>query len=774
MNPPSVDNIPLIDLVLVGGGHAHALVIRQLAMQPLTGVRVSLISKDIMTPYSGMLPGFLAGDFSYQQCHIDLRKLCEYAGVRFIHARALALDLKRKQVICEDYPPILFDVVSLNIGSTPDLSQIENAAQFSLPVKPIDQFIPVIEKVFIKPGKHIAVIGGGASGVELVLAIQARLQALYPQQKNPCRFSLLCAGNTILETHNARVRKKLLQVFQQRGIKLLTRAKVQAIQAHQQGKRLIFSQPVLPDNHQPHQGGFTHLDCDTVIVATHASAAPWLKQSGLQLDKQGFVLVNDYLQSLSHPFVFAAGDIASMQNYPRPKSGVYAVRQGLPLYHNLCRFIRHKPLKTYRPQKHFLSLLNLAHHQAVASRFILAWQGQWAWSLKRWIDLRFMRMLQQLPAMDQARQFASYQQAYQGVADQTTIHKLAEIPMHCGGCAAKVSPGLLDEVLDNLRARQKGDNQDIRCGMGADDGSVFQPKAGYLLVQSVDFFRSFISDPYIFGKIALNHAMGDIYAMGAHPHSAQALIHLPFSPSRRAQQQILFPLMQGIMEQMDMHHAQLIGGHSSEATELACGFSVNGQVLPKRVLKKSALRADQSLILSKPIGSGVLLAANMRYQLDGVVLKHCLDCLLQVPYPILKLFERFQVKACTDITGFGLAGHLYEMLKSSGLSARLDLSALPLFAGVIEMQRRGIYSSLYQENLYFQQFVQPLSDTHQTPEINDRYPVLFDPQTAGALLFAVNTQEADACIETMRQAGFADACVIGQTVAEKSKHAIMI
>jgi len=240
---------------------------------------------------------------------------------------------------------------------------------------------------------------------------------------------------------------------------------------------------------------------------------------------------------------------------------VFAVRQGIPLAQNLCRILNNRPLKSFKPQKQFLSLISTGERYAVASKGDWSFEGAWLWHLKNWIDKRFMRQFSEFPEMPDA------------LPDESASDGL-EIPlMRCGGCGSKIGSKVLKQVLDRLEIKT---SQGVVMGLDApDDAAVIEVPAGKLLVQSVDFFRSFIDDPFLFGKIATNHALSDLFAMGADPHSAMAIASIPFA-SEIKQQQELFQLMSGAVECLKENQTVLIGGHSTEASEMGFGLSVNG------------------------------------------------------------------------------------------------------------------------------------------------------------------------------------------------------
>lgn len=393
------------NLVFVGGGHSHAIALRMWGMNPLPGVRVVLISDVTHTPYSGMLPGYIAGFYNYDQCHIDLRALANFAQAQFICDRAVGLDLANNRVICAHSPPVAFDILSLDIGSTPEIAAVPGAADYAIPAKPVPNLLyhwhQLLEAFKEKPLK-IGIVGGGAGGVELALSMSARfnqiLAAQYPpscSKPNSSNFQVhLCQRSPeILPNHSTYVRKNLAKFLTQRGILLHLKEKVTRI-----APRTFAPSPVIIYC----ESGFT-LECDRLFWVTQASAPSWLGASGLSTDSAGFIQVRNTLQSISHSHIFATGDIATMIDHPRPKAGVFAVRQGLPLYKNLRRILQGRPLKPFKPQKNFLTLIGTGEGSAFADRGVFGLgPSPLLWYWKDWIDRQFMEKFRHFPKLEPA------------------------------------------------------------------------------------------------------------------------------------------------------------------------------------------------------------------------------------------------------------------------------------------------------------------------------------------------------------------------------------
>ncbi len=377
------------NLVLMGGGHTHAIALRAVGIQPLSGVKLTLISEAFETAYSGMLPGHVAGFYRREDCHIDLSHLAQFAKAEFLVDQAIGLDLKSNQVVCRDRLPINFDVLSIDIGSTPNLPVGLVGMDRVIPAKPVHHFLEqwrsLLHAVSQQPDRpwRLGIVGGGAGGVELALNIQRRLQDLLKALDQPLdnmTLHLVHRGSRLLPQHSQWVGDRVRQIFDQRGIQLHLNETVQSVQ--------------LPSIRCT---SGLQLECDYLFWVTQAAAPEWLGASGLAVDEAGFLKVDDTLRSLSHSQVFAVGDIATMVNHPRPKAGVFAVRQGKPLVHNLRRLFQGETLKPFYPQKRYLSLIGTADGQAIASWGDLAGQSQWFWQWKDHVDRQFMQRFKRLP-----------------------------------------------------------------------------------------------------------------------------------------------------------------------------------------------------------------------------------------------------------------------------------------------------------------------------------------------------------------------------------------
>jgi selenide,water dikinase len=364
-------------LVLLGGGHSHVAVLKSHGEAPMPGARMTLVSAKRHTPYSGMLPGLIAGHYDYHQCHIDLERLAGYARAEFLEMEAVALDARERFLLLADGKRVDYDILSIDIGSTPPAFGIPGVPEHVIPAKPIEALLLAWEQLRARAAglKRLALVGGGAAGVELVLAVQYRLR----QDGVEPRFDLITDSRFVLPSHNIRARRMLQRILDEREVRVHAGRKVAAVEP---GRVAL-------------EGGAS-IDADAVFWASGAAPAAWLRASGLQTDAAGFIAVNPCLQSESNADVFASGDCASVTGQPRPKSGVFAVRQGALLSRNLRCALAGKAPEPHVSPPHALALISAGGKYAVAARNDWAFEGAWVWMWKDWIDRRFVQTYQRL------------------------------------------------------------------------------------------------------------------------------------------------------------------------------------------------------------------------------------------------------------------------------------------------------------------------------------------------------------------------------------------
>src|SRR5919204_438640 len=549
----------LKDVVLVGAGHSHVTVLRMFGMKPIPGVRLTLITREVHTPYSGMLPGLIAGHYGFDDAHIDTGPLARFAGARLYQDGAVELDLAGRRVICRSRPPVPYDLLSLNIGSTPNTAGVPGASEHAIPVKPIDGFLRRFEalqaRVLARKGRSaVALVGAGAGGVELLLAVEHRLRQavrLAGFDGGGLSFVLVSDDANILPSFPAAFRARFHATLAAHGIAVVTGAAVTAVEPD----RLMLA-------------GYGPLAADEILWTTEAAPARWLAKAGLPLDARGFLRVDQTLRVTGHDDVFAAGDTIAFSGREMPQS--------------------------------------------------------------------------------------------------------------------------------------------------------------------------------------------DVYAMGGEPQTALAIATVPFGIESKIEAD-LTAMMAGANEVLREAGCALVGGHTSEGAELALGFAVNGLVPAAAALRKGGLKPGDGLILTKPLGTGTLLAADMRGKAKARWVMAAIAHMIASNRKAADILRRHGVHAATDVTGFGLIGHLIEMVRASDVDATLAIERVPLLDGARETVALGIFSSLQPQNVRLRRAITDLAAAARHP----RYPLLFDPQTAGGLLAAVPFAEAERCVTALRTAGYAGADLIG-------------
>jgi len=706
------------DLVLIGGGHTHALVLRKWGMNPLPGARVTVIHPGPTAPYSGMLPGHVAGHYSRDDLDIDLVRLSRFAGARVVVGAATGIDLDAQQVHVPGRPPIGYDVLSVNVGITSDMPTLPGFAEHGVPAKPLGPFAAKWQG-FLDQGDagDVAVIGGGIAGAELVMAMGFALRA----RGRTGQVSLIDTAN-VLAAIGPKARLRILAAMQDLGVTLIENTAIDAIH---------------PDHLMLTDG--RRIPARFVTGTAGARAQGWIAETGLALH-DGFICVDQALRS-SDPAVFAAGDCAHLTANPRPKAGVYAVREAPVLFTNLRAMLTGENLRKYRPQNDYLKLISLGGKAALAEKFGTTFAGPLMWRWKDRIDQTFMDQFRDLPAMDPPELPALHTTGLEQV--------LGDRPL-CGGCGAKVGRTTLQTALQTAL---RGAVADLGGGPRADitplpgDDAALLMTGGARQVISTDHLRSLTLDPALMTRIAAIHALGDIWAMGAAPQAATAMVILPrLAPD--LQDRTLAEIIAVASSVMRAAGADIVGGHTSIGDELTIGFTVTG-LCPDEPITLAGGHPGDALILTKPLGSGVLMAAEMAGLAQGRWIVSAFDLMTQPQSEAARLLSG--AHAMTDVTGFGLAGHLLGLCEASGTGARLDLAQIPVMDGAVELSQTGMRSSLYDDN---RALAPRLPDTGKAA-------LLFDPQTAGGLLAAVAPDRADELVAKLRDHGY-PAARIGQ------------
>ena len=779
-------------LLLAGGGHTHALLLRHWLMRPRlrpAHTLVTLVSRSSTAVYSGTLPALVAGLIAAEESAIDLRRLCALAGVTFLRAEIVGLDPVARELRLEGRPPLRFDRLSLDVGAVtaggsaepdaaPRLDPEPNGPEpdpsgtggtqptgsrawgaSGQPVKPLEPFLAWLST--LTPGSALRIRGGGAAAVELALALRAR--GYGPR--------LLLRGQ---------------------GLRLGSAA------ANRLGERLL-AEAGIPLERSVPQAAPADLAC------TGSRAPAWLAAAGLPVDAAtGRVVTTASLQALEHPHLFAAGDCAVVAGAPRPASGVWAVRATPVLATNLQRSLEQpqRRLRRWRSQRRALQLLGDGGWSPKGPRAVVFWgpvalgPSRWLWRWKRHLDQRFL----------------------EGFA---ALAPMGPEAMACRGCAAKLAAAPLEGALARLEGMARAQAPSpcapaLNEGRdGVEDAAVLATAAdGSLLLQSVDGFPALVADPWLNARLTTLHACGDLWASGADLESVQALVTLP-EAEPALQEELLLQTLAGVRSVLDPLGARLIGGHTLEGRDgagLALALTVNGRVDPGRHWLKGPLREGDALLLSGPLGSGVLFAAAMAGAARPGWIDAALDTMQRSQARLVELLAAHGCQACTDVTGFGLLGHLGEMLAAGGAGARsggdvlgpaggaedraaaevededgnqdsrggargrpddrrraphprvqIDPRRIPAFTGALELLDQGWASSLAPANgralALLEGPVRLVGEAAAAVEA-----LLIDPQTCGPLLATLPADRAGAALAALQRAGFPEAALIGRVL----------
>ncbi len=701
------------DLVLIGGGHTHALVLHAWAKRPLPGVRVTLINPDPTAPYTGMLPGHIAGHYARAALDIDLVRLARRAGARLILDRATGLDCSAQEITLAARPPIAYDIASLDIGITSALPEIPGYGDYAVSAKPLGAYASAWENwLAAKPdAPKIAIIGTGVAGVELALATAHRLRGQNAQ------ITLVEAAR-ILPHIGHRARDRLRTHLAKAGI--VMREGINVVKVTAEGVELADQ---------------TLVEAEFVLSAAGARPQGWLRETGLDLT-EGFVTVDKYLRAASDPAIFAVGDCAHMAHAPRAKAGVFAVRQAPILYDNLRAALGAGRMRAYQPQRDYLKLVSLGGKSALAEKWGRVLEGGWLWRLKDRIDAQFMNQFRDARPMP----------ATLPPAMAAGVQEMLEDRPLCGGCGAKMGAQSLQAALP------KAERSDIETGIGEDAAVLRMGETRQVI--ATDHLRALSDDPYLMAQIAATHALGDVWAMGARPQSALASVTLP-RMAPELQTRSLREVMAGALSILEPAGAALVGGHSSMGAEMQLGFTVTG-LLDRAALRKSGAQPGDALILTKPLGTGVVMAAEMQWAAPGETVRRAWAAMVQSQARAAEILTP-HAHAMTDVTGFGLAGHLAEMLGECELGVELDLAALPVLDGAEALIAAGYHSSLAPAN---RAAVAHLIEAPASPRVD----LLFDPQTAGGLLAAMPSDSAPRIVENLQAEGYG-AAIIGHVIA---------
>ncbi len=675
-------------LVLIGGGHANVQVLRKLCMNTVKGLHTILISENFKATYSGMTPGYIHKDFSKEEISIDLQRLCFNAGATFIRDKVIKIETNYQKLELQNLPSVHYDLLSINTGSISNTKgiKIKNSSRcfFVKPISLLVKNLSEIDQIIKNKKSKIAIIGGGVASYELAFSLLRRYE-------NNLEINII--GKNILKEKNLnkKTKKYLKKISNYLGIKEI------------QGEVVSIS-----ETHLTLKNGII-FECDLTLVSSGADIETWLSKSSLNKDKNGFIAVNDNLLSTNDESVFVTGDACSLENNFRPKSGVMAVRQGEVLKENIFYKLTGRPLIKFRPQKNWLYLVGTYENYALLNYFFLSFHGRWCWKLKVWIDKGFVNKFKFSSGTNMAKK-------------KFELEKSKNIKMYCQGCGSKVSKNTLVNFL-----KAANSNPELS------DSSIINTNTSTLL-QSIDHIKLFTSlNPFDFGIISYLHSQNDILSSGGSVQTISVSQALPFSEGKIENFYMEY-FMKGIKSETIKDGSVIISGHSYQSKEPGITITMNG-VFEKQISKNQG-QEDDLIYLSKPLGTGYLLAAyfNNSDSLSSIDFQNLLEWLKKGNSKASEISKSFNSNITTDISGFGLGSHLSDICKSSKLSAEIKLNKEILINENIEILEN--FKSTGFENNY-SSCINDISIS----DSNELKNILYDPQTNGPLLLSIHKKD---------------------------------
>ena len=702
-------------LVLLGGGHAHVQVLRKLCMNFYEGLHIILINNSQESAYSGMTPAYIQDYYKINEIMIDLQRLCFNAGVTFINDEVIELKTEKKKVILKNRPSVNYDLLSINTGCISKKNNIkihENSK--NIYIKPINNLIKnlnVLDEIIKKTNKtKINIIGGGVAAFEISFALSLRFQ-------NKISITII-SKNILLEKNlNTKSINELKKISENMNISLKESDVVE-----------IKKNELLLSNGEP-------FPSDLNLISTGVQIPEWIQNSSLEKN-DGFIGIKTNLQSINDENIFAAGDVASIQDNRRPKSGVMAVRQGQILKENIFLKIQGKKLKTFRPQKNWLYIIGTYPNKALLNYLHLSFHSQWCWTLKKWIDKSFIKKFSFPDKLDMKKKIVSEN------------FEIQNQEMYCQGCGSKISKATLMNYLS-----ENSNNNELA------DSSIVKFSNNQIL-QTVDHIKLFNSiDPFDFGVISYLHSQNDIIAAGGSVHSINISVGVPFGDGN-TEIFYLKSFMKGVEYLSKFDNASIISGHSYQTFEPGITINMNG--IYEHESKKTLARENNLIYLSKPLGVGYLLAAYFKNSdlLNSQDFNEVLSSMKLSNKNASEIAKKNHTKSMTDISGFGLASHLGDICKSSELTANIHLDEKLLINPNLEILKK-FQSTGYKSNY------QSVSQ-HINIEVNNPYlDILYDPQTNGPLLMVIEENKKDSFEQDFSNLYKKQPILIGNFISKK-------
>ena len=702
-------------LVLLGGGHAHIQVLRKLCMNFYEGLHVILVNDSLESAYSGMTPGYIQDFYKIDEIMIDLQRLSFNAGVTFVNDEVIQLQTDKKKVILKNHPSIHYDLLSINTGCISKRNNIkiyENSKNIF--IKPINNLIKNLKTLdaLIKNTNNIKIniIGGGVAAFEISFALRLRFQ-------NKVLINIISKDILLEKNLNTKSISELKKTAKNMNIFL----KESDVIEIKKNELLLSNGETFPS--------------DLNLISTGAQLPAWIQNSSLEKIDE-FIGIKTNLQSINDENIFAAGDVANILDFRRPKSGVMAVRQGQILKENIFLKIQGKKLKKFRPQKNWLYIIGTYPNKALMNYLCFSFHGKWCWVLKKWIDKSFIKRFSFPNKLSMKKKIIS------------DNFKITNQEMYCQGCGSKISKVTLLDYLS-----ESSNNNEL-----ADSSIVKFPNNQIL--QTVDHIKLFNSiDPFDFGIISYLHSQNDIIAAGGSVHSLNISVGVPFGDGN-TEIFYLKSFMKGVEHLSKFDNATIISGHSYQTFEPGITINMNG--VYEHESKKTLARENNLIYLSKPLGVGYLLAAYFKNSdlLDSNDFNKVLTSMKLSNKNASEIAKKHQTKSMTDISGFGLASHLGDICKNSGLSANIHLDEKLLINPNLEILKK-FQSTSYKSN-YESEYLY-IKNERNNPYID----ILYDPQTNGPLLMIIDENKKESFEEVFSSLYHKRPILIGNLVSKK-------
>ena len=693
-------------LVLVGGGHSNVLLMRKWLMQPnlMPNHPITIISRDSHLVYSAKFPSVIANLISLEESLIDIASFAKSVKVAFIQEEVKNIEFKHNKIIFKSRPAISYSDLVINCGSRTKVSkEFEELVQkkIAFPIKPFyESYKYILEEDQFDSYDELPFVIIGSGLAAVEIAFALRKR----WKHRP--LILVCKLQKLSDKF----------IFWLKKFKIILKPKI-------------------------------NFNYKKILLCTGNAPHHWIENNYLRLDSRGRIITNSTLRSEQFSNIYAIGDCAYSGKSQLNSSGILAVKAVKRLSENIKNNLNKKRLKKWYPQKKGLQIVNLFND---SNQSAFAVYGKLTigpninlWKLKNKLDNDFLAKLKP-PIM--------------------RIDSIKE-NIDCRGCASKVSQDILNKALRNSQLINFVDN--------TEDASEIFKNEKEIILQSIDGFPALVSDPWLNARITTLHACSDLWACGAKLSSAQVLISLP-KVNDEFQDYLFSQSLKSIKFTIEELGGELLGGHTFETRNFVAkpyefgmdiSLSVQGIIKNgKKPWKKNGLKSGDILLLSRPLGVGIIFAAQMQninlFNSTNLVyksLRTSQQFLLDQIYQLQDNLGENIINAATDITGFGFIGHLKEMVKSSNLQRKshnlneikavLNLMSFNTYPNVMELIRKGVKSTLFDGNkkiydeIIEKEFAQreiifDLEEDLSTGKISDKIELLLDPQTCGPLLIS--------------------------------------